>query len=72
MTMKMMMTNLPSDTSEDGPWFVWGDGMQPILEDVSYGIMKAKVDELAAAGRKDVYGENNDNSDIYPKDENAN
>jgi hypothetical protein len=54
--------------SDSGLWFIWGDGMEPLAEDLSYMEMKRRVDRFIIDGREEVYGENNEDGGTYPSD----
>lgn len=48
-----------------GPWWVWGDGVEALAKDVNYDTMKKIVDDAHAEGLLDVYGDDMDNDIQY-------
>lgn len=53
------------DQKGGGPWWVWGDGIEPLLQYVDYETMKLYVDEGHTRGQLDLYGDNVDDNIQY-------
>lgn len=55
-------TVMKMEQQEPGEWYVWGDEVNPVMENVDYDTMKQRVDE-DQTGK--LYGENTKTNDIY-------
>lgn len=56
------------DGQSQGPWWVWGDAVEPLLKDVDFDTMKKVVDDGHANKHYDLYGENTETDALYESD----
>lgn len=50
------------DMQEPGEWYVWGDEVNPVMENVDHDTMKQKVDNDQTGT---LYGENTKTGEFY-------